>query len=185
MSLLRFSEVNEADRLRFEAGVTRLGQRTARLAYSRAMNHTGRRAMTRVRRSIRAQSSIKAGDVRSQTRFHSASMSNLIIRLSAQGEYFPLIYFGARQFSYGVRAKVWGRMVQYRGLFIVNSIGQVFRNTRQFSPRSGRNNAIEKAWGPSVPREMLRDESMETWNDMQPDFAARVGHELERILAGR
>lgn len=182
---LRLVEVGEANRLAYEAQIQRLGSDLAKRAYSRALNHVGRRGYTRVKRAVVQQSSIKMADVNRGTRFHSARLQSMLIRISATGEYLPLKYFGARSFSYGIRAKVWGRFVRYPRLFIIQSLGgNVFRNTGGFNRRSGRNNALEKAWGPAIPVEMLRDRSAAEFETMTPQLAARVEHELSRILRG-
>ena len=57
-----------------------------------------------------------------------------------------LSVFGAKQFSYGVRAKIWGRAQTYRSAFIVGRFGgNVFKRT------SKARFPIEQLWGPAVP----------------------------------
>ena len=87
--------------------------------------------------------------------------------------HLPLSFFGAKQFSYGVRAKIWGRAQTFRSAFIVNRYGNgAFK--RQGKARF----PIEQLWGPAVPVEMLRDEAQVAWTDQHP----RVLRESERLI---
>ena len=77
---------------------------------------------------------------------------------SGTGRHLPLSFFGAKQFSYGVRAKIWGRAQTFRSAFVVKRYGGgVFKRTGKARF------PIEQLWGPSVPKEMLRDEAYAAW----------------------
>jgi len=145
-------------RIRFEAACRRVGEGTARRAFSMALNKEGRKAYTQHRRSLVRQSSIPRGMVNASMRFKSSTRSTLSTTTSGSGRHLPLSVFGARQFSYGVRAKIWGRTQTYRSAFVVKRFGNsVFK-------RSGKARLpIEQLWGPAVPVEMLRDEALTAW----------------------
>ena len=71
-----------------------------------------------------------------------------------------------------------GQRRVFPGTFIVQSLGgQVFR-------RAGRARLpIVKLWGPSIPREMLRDQVPKVFFDeVHVKVPVRLQHELRRIL---
>jgi hypothetical protein len=93
---------------------------------------------------------------------------------SGTGRHLPLSFFGAKQFSYGVRAKIWGKAQSFRSAFVVKRYGGgVFKRTGKARF------PIEQLWGPAVPVEMLRDEAYAAWTDQHP----RVLTESARLIA--
>ena len=165
----------EADdvRIRFEAACTRLGEGEARRAFSMALNKEGRKSLTQLRRSLAQQSSIPRGAINAATRFKSASRSTMSTVTSGTGRHLPLSFFGTKQFSYGVRAKIWGRAQTFRSAFVVKRYGGVFKRTGKARF------PIEQLWGPSVPKEMLRDEAYGAWQEQHP----RILTESSRLIA--
>ena len=166
----------EADdvRIRFEAACLRMGEGEARRVFSMALNKEGRKSFTEMRRSLAQQSSIPRSAVNGAMRFKSATRSTVSTVTSGWGRHLPLALFGARQFSYGVRAKIWGKAQSFRSAFVVKRYGGgVFkRSAKARFP-------IEQLWGPSVPTEMLRDEAYDAWQDQHP----RVLTESARLIA--
>ena len=76
------------------------------------------------------QSSIPRGAVNAATRFKSATRATMSTVTSGTGRHLPLSFFGAKQFSYGVRAKIWGRAQTFRSAFVVKRYGGgVFKRT--------------------------------------------------------
>ena len=103
-----------------------------------------------------------------------ASRLKLETRIVGTGRHLPLSIFGAKQFSYGVRARVWGRAQIYRSAFVVDRFGgNVFKRT------SKARFPIEQLWGPAVPVEMLRDEALAAWEAQR---GAVLG-EAQRLMA--
>lgn len=171
--------------IRFEAMIWRVGEKPARLAFARAMNHEGAKANTIVKRTIRKQSSIKIAHINSAVSFHKAGTETLRTVIRGTGAPIPLRYFGARQFKYGVGATVWGRRQRFPGAFIIGSLGGgVFKNTGGWSAKSKRFNAIEKMYGPSIPNEMLSASVVLAFSETGNSVATRAMHELRRILNG-
>ena len=176
-------EVGEDVRLQFEASVYRLGQGKARSAFSRAMNHETAKARTRINRVLRGQTGIRVGDISRATKFLRAYPNKLQAEINASGDPFPLKYFGARQFKYGVKAKPWNRSRRFPGSFIVRSIdGHVFHRTGGLNSKSGRINAIEKMWGPSLPREIMQPDPLRQFDLGGNIILERAMHELRRIM---
>lgn len=169
--------------VRFEALVYEIGQEKARQVFYRSINHSTAKAYTAVNRQIRTQTSIKVSDVKKAVNWHRASRRTLRAVIRATGAHISLRYFGPKQFKYGVRARVWGRSQRFPSAFMVASLGNtVFKNTRGFNRKSGRNNAIEKLWGPSIPKELLTDAVVAAFEDRTDDIAERAAHELQRII---
>ena len=171
---VRFLDADDV-RIRFEAACLRMGEGEARRAFSMALNKEGRKSFTQLRRSLSQQSSIPRSAVNSATRLTSATRTTISTVTSGSGRHLPLSFFGAKQFSYGVRAKIWGKAQSFRSAFVVKRYGNgVFKRTGKARF------PIEQLWGPSVPQEMLRDEAYAAWADQHP----RVLTESARLIAG-
>ena len=170
---VRFLDADDV-RIRFEVACMRLGEGEARRAFSMALNKEGRRAFTQLRRSLALQSSIPRGAVNAATRFQSATRATLSTVTAGSGRHLPLSFFGAKQFTYGVRAKIWGRAQTFRSAFVVKRYGGgVFKRTGKARF------PIEQLWGPAVPVEMMRDEAFAAWEAQHP----RVLTESARLIA--
>ncbi len=101
-------------RRKYEAVLLLVDRRTANLAFSRALNRTGRPTFTALKRALRKQSDIPRALVDASVTFKPATSRTLQTAITGRGPYLPLRLFGARQFAYGVRAQVWGKHQQYR-----------------------------------------------------------------------
>ena len=175
---VRFLEADDV-RIRFEAACTRLGESEARRAFSMALNKEGRKSFTQLRRSLAQQSSIPRGAVNAATRFQSATRGTMATVTSGTGRHLPLSFFGAKQFSYGVRAKIWGRAQTFRSAFVVKRYGGgVFKRTGKARF------PIEQLWGPSVPKEMLRDEAHAAWQEQHPRILSESSRLIALMLSG-
>lgn len=177
MAGLKVKFVEKGTRTQFEAAIHRFGQGTARSAFSRAMNHEGRKAHTGIRRLIAKESGIRFGDVNKEVRYIGATKKELRATMAAQGAFYPLKYFGARQFKFGVRAKLWGRAQRFPGAFISEKLnGHVF--AREGKARL----PIGKLWGPSTPRELVKDAPVAVMEMSMKRIEARATHELSRLM---
>ena len=99
-----FTEPDDV-RGRFEAACFRIGEGSARQAFSLALNKEGRKAYTAHRRALAEQSSIPRGAVTATMKFKASTRATLETRIIGTGRHLPLSVFGARQFSYGVRPR--------------------------------------------------------------------------------
>jgi hypothetical protein len=164
-------------RVRYEAMVQRVGEGSAALAFFRALNHEGRKTFTAVKRALRKQTDIPPFVVTASMAFRSSSKQNLRTIISGSGKELPLRLFKPSQFSYGVRARVWGEHQTYRSAFIVARYGgNIFHRT------SRKRFPIQKMFGPSIPKEMVRDETLEAFEQSGNAIMDRAMHELARIL---
>jgi hypothetical protein len=157
----------------YQAGPTRIQQ-----IISRVLNHVGGTARTKVKSTLAKQMGLPAGTVDARLITKRAYPGNQTFEITAVGRPIPLADFDARQTRRGVSARPWGARRMFPGTFIVSSLGgQVFRRTgRARLP-------IVKLWGPSIPREMLRDQVPKVFFDeVHAKVPVRLQHELRRIL---
>lgn len=153
-----------------------LGSAKGRTAIARGMNHNQRTALTGVRRALVKQTSIKRTDVHAKTKLKRATRNHLQTEIIGMGGPMPLSYFGAKQFSYGVRAKVWGKFQQYKSAFTVARYGNAYvRTTAARGP-------IKGMYGAGIAPEMIKDDVRHTWSSYSFKLAARVEHEYRRML---
>ncbi|GHA13462.1 hypothetical protein GCM10007989_05080 [Devosia pacifica] len=167
---------------KFQDAVEALGEGKATSAYRKALNSTGKKVFTQVKRSVAKQMGtsqrnvVKHGGMKRVP----ASGAHLVTTIEAKGNYLPLSDFKSRQVGAGASAAPWATRRIFRGTFIIAKLGgNVFRRTGKFSPASGRHNAIEKLWGPAVPKEMVRDESAATFDRV---VRTELAPEVNRLL---
>ncbi len=178
---------------RFQNQIGALGDK-APPALARAINRTVDMVYTQTVRSLVRQTAAPRAIVVASLRKRYASTSGGALEgaVQARGKELPLKLFKPKQFKAGTKATVWGKRQMFTGAFIyagnyksgkLVSGGHVFRNTRGFNSKSGRNNKIEKMFGPSIPKEMVKDETAAQFQAIAPPILARrVEHELGRLL---
>lgn len=168
-----------------------LGIDKARVAMSRALNRTASVAHTAVRKALAAQTSIPAGIIRGQVKLKKSAQQGsgpLEAVIYATGSEIPLEKFKARQTPDGASAIVWGRRQVYQGTFgapgdnpnVVSKLGGAIyhRTSKSRLP-------IERTYGPSIPKEMIKDETLKTFESMVDErLADRLAHEIARMLPG-
>lgn len=148
-------------------------------ALRRAVNHTGDKTFTVVRRVLAKEMGLTQSDLArrglTKKRANDASLTYQII---GRGGHIPLKDFAARQGARGVSAAPWGVRRMFKSTFIVASIGgNVFK-------RIGKKRLpIEKLWGPAIPREMVREVTATAFQTtVAANLPGRVEHEV-RVLA--
>lgn len=178
------------DQLRqFENMIGALGSERARVGMARAINRVTRMAKTRVVRAIVRQTSIPRAIVQRNVIAYMASHQGdgpLQGTIYSAGEPLPLRYFAARQFSFGVRAKVWGETRRFDSHFINagrwNS-GNPVANGHVFKRAGSARLPISRIDGPSVPEGLVAGEAVAAWSQLaQTHLPQRVQHELGRLL---
>lgn len=164
-------------RIRYEAMVQKLGERDANLIFARALTKEGSKSFTAVKKALLEQTGIPKGTIAGSMKFRRATRKNLQTIISGSGSELPLSLFKPSEFSYGVRAKVWNRPQFYRSAFIVSKYeGNVFHRTnRQRFP-------IQKMFGPSIPKEMVKGQTIEAFEQSGNAIMARAMHELTQLL---
>lgn len=162
----------------FTAGVERLASDKTRAAARMALNDTGRRANTQVKRTLTKQTGLKSGAIQKGVKQQFASNARLEFRIIGTGKHFGLTDFGARQGKRGVSAAPWGTRRIFPRTFLAPKLGnQVFvRLGRARLP-------IKKLWGPSIPREMVRDQVPKTFTSMAATILpAQLRRQLARLM---
>ena len=174
---------------RYANQIGALGKRKAHQALARAVNRTTHTVHGRVARAIVKQSSIPARIVRQQLSKQTVRLGSggaLEGAVFASGRHVPLKEFRPRQFTWGVRVKLWGKQTRLKGMFIFAGTyrsGKHVGNGHVFQRVTTASLPIEMQTGPAVPIEMVRGESAKeferTVTSMLPD---RIAHEIGRLL---
>lgn len=172
----------------FHNQIGALGGVEAHRALARALNRTTNTVHGRVVKAIRRQSDIPTSIIR-------ASVGKRLVKpggggalegeVWAKGKPLSLKVFNPRQLSYGVRVKFGKQWHRIDGAFMGPRPGVIAsRLAGHVFVRAGKDRTpILLQEGPSVPEEMVRDESArvfeQTVGTMLPE---RVAHELGRLL---
>jgi hypothetical protein len=119
---------------------------------ARALNHTGAVATTQVKRALVKQVGVKSGAVNAALRQVRATPAELTFELRSSGKHLGLKDFGARQTKRGVSAAPWRQRRVFPRTFMGPG-GHVYKRT------SKKRLPIEKLWGPSIPKELVRAEA--------------------------
>lgn len=177
--------------LRFSNAIETLGnsETMERTVYRRALNHIGAKAKTEVVRAVTKQIGLKRAQV---IRFGGidakrADYRHLDYRITSTGGDIPLREFSAKQFSYGVRARPWGKSTRFPGLFINAGTwrsGRAVASGHVFQRTTAASTPIEKQFGPNVPTEIVKGASAEAFNRLADELPARVAHELTQATRG-
>lgn len=149
-------------------------------AIARALNHTGDKALTQVKRALVAQTGAKYGAISKALMRRGASAGNPVYRIVARAAAMSLKEFGPVRTASGVSAAPWNKRRVFPSSFIVAKLGgHVFVRT------SRRRFPIKKLWGPVIPNEMLRDMSRQAFEaTVEQELPARLQHEIGAILSG-
>ncbi len=174
---------------RFQNQVAALGEGKARVGMARATNRVTRMVRTRVIREIVKQSSIPrdivARSVNMKLAAH-AGQGPVYGVVFAKGDDLSLKHFRAKQFSFGVKAKIYGQFHRFPGTFIWAGTfrsGQAVANGHVFQRSTSKSLPIELQTGPAVPDELVRDQSLLAYEGLvRTALPARVSHELGRML---
>lgn len=150
-------------------------------AMRRALNHTGAKAFTQVKRALGKQlvtnqaAIIDYGKVRPIR----ANYSRLEFKIVSTGGVIPLKHFRPLQTKKGVSAAPWGKRRLYPHSFISARLGgHVF--WRKGTARL----PLKRIGGPNVPKELVKDQSAAAFLAAADQFPARVAHEIAVITNG-
>ena len=161
--------------------VSDIGEGKARKVFAMAMNKVGRKGYTSVVRALSKQTSIKQKDVRAATSFRRASPGSLATIINANGRPLSLKYFGAKQFAFGSRAKVWGKTQRFESAFIYAGTyrsGNPVGGGHVFIRTSAASKPLRTLYGPSVPNEIVKDDAYDAFEGS----ANEVLTEVTRLL---
>ena len=173
-------EISRRDQVmkRYAAQLDSLGKGKAKVVMNRALNYEGRKAFTQVKRDVKVQGSFTSGMIKGM-KFKSSGGNKLETSIVAPGTEINIRGFGARQFAYGTRAKVWNKFQKYPHTFAVARYGGLIYKRK--GPGRG---PIEQVWGPNLAREVLKDNAPKGYFDSLPRIVDRVAVEIAAALRG-
>jgi len=114
-----------------------------------SLNQVGDKLRTQVKRQTAKQLGIPYSKTEASWKIDRANPGRLEYKITGTGKTYGLEQFGARQFSYGVRARPWGRAQKFAHAFMRKALVYVRTTAEQYP--------LHRMWGGSVPREMERD----------------------------
>lgn len=172
--------ISMADQIlnRYGNQMAALGERDARKALSRALNHEGNKGRTQVKRALVRQTGIKYGQINRAVTTIPSTVSTLTYIIRGAGNETNIALFGARQGKRGVSAAPWNTRRVFRSTFMVGRFGgNVFKRT------SRKRFPIKGVYGPNIGRELVKDEARALFETtVAQNIANRVGHEIGRLL---
>lgn len=174
---------------KFEKACKDLGSKKAHTAYRRALNRVNDQAFTRTKKALAPQVGLPQNKLVSlgAMRKRRASVGALDAAILSNGPYLSLKEFAARQFGYGTRAKPWGQSRRFPSAFIfagTPTSGQPVAGGHVFKRTSSKSLPIEKLYGPSIPNEMVKGESVTAWRAAARGLEPRIAHEVKVITKG-
>lgn len=171
------------------SGIARLTVAAERLSGSqkvavlrRALNHTGDRTFTTVRRTLSQQIGAPQHVIARYGKLRPLRASNAMLTYTivAKGGPVPLKHFKAYQTKKGVSAAPWRNRKLYKSAFIVASLGGhvYWRKGKARLP-------IERVAGPNIPKEMVKDQTAAAFHaTVAEGLPRRVAHEIRRLTDG-
>ena len=167
-----------------------LGAGQAHKALARAVNRVTNTVHGRVIRAVAKQSSIPTAIVRRTVKKRTVKPGSgdaLEGLIWATGKPLSLKYFKPRQTKAGTVATVWGKRTLYASAFMGPRPGAVARKLKGhvWVRTSAKRLPIEIKYGPSVPEELVANESARVFEaTVQDMLPKRVAHEIGRLLPG-
>ena len=114
---------------RYGNALAALGDRQARTALSRTLNHEGDKGRTQVKCALVKQTGIKYGAVDKAMTTIRSTPATLIYALKARGDETNIAWFGGVQRRKGVSAAPWNMRRIFARSFIVPRCGRAFIRT--------------------------------------------------------
>lgn len=164
------------------AAAEKLAGSAKNVALRRALNHTGDKVFTRVKRTLSKQIGASQAMVMKYGKLRRIRANNSVLeyRIRSSGGPIPLKHFKARQTGAGVTAAPWNNRKLYRHAFIVSRLGG-----HAFWRVSSRRLPIKSIAGPNVPKEMVKDEVAAAFQaEVATSLPPRVEHEVKRLTGG-
>lgn len=168
-------------RIRFALDV--LGSDGVKKAGARALNHTGDKVYTQVKRRIAEQTKapVRALDQYGALRKVRANWTTMEYQIRSTGRGIPLKVFKAYQTKQGVSVFAWSRgRYLVKHAFMVASLGGnvFFRTSKKRLP-------IQKLTGASIPKELVkRYVDQEFQRIVNRELPTRVEHEVRVLTSG-
>lgn len=163
----------------YEMALRIAGSQRTNLAFARAMNRDLPRTKKQVSQALARQSSIKRPIVNDRVKLKRATAGNLQTVIYGYGSGLRLDKFTASRPKAGVKATIWAQ----RRLVPASDPSRGFKRNGRFMMRTTKARfPIKGLFGPSIGKELPKDQSLEAFNAATPQVAERAMHELKQIL---
>ena len=152
-------------------------------AFRRAINHTGDKCYTIVKRTLTKQMGLASQKLFKDGRTlvkRRASGANLEFQIVSHGRAVPMKEFRWRKTAQGITAYPWNKAHSFKGAFVIKRYGGnlYMRTTAKRFP-------IEKLLGGNVNKEMVKDATAAAFElVVGTSLPARVEHEVGVITNG-
>lgn len=165
---------------KLQAALGKLSGASKNVALARALNHTGRKASTQVKRALADQMGLPQGRFLGRIVDKPAFGGKLAYAITTRGKAFRAKEFGASQGAGGVTFHPWGRTHYIAHAFVINRYdGNFFRR------RGAARFPIEALLGPNINKEVVKDLSAAAFERVvAADLPARVAHEVTVLTSG-
>ena len=175
---------------RFGNQLGALGEGGTKIAFARAVNHTGDKARTQVRRALTKQTGLRRDVIVRAVKTLRANPAAMRYEMKTQGGDIALKYFRPVEFRRGVRARPFGRATLFAGKFTRGGLfpnrtalrmgGHVFENVE--APTWGGRLAVVDS-GVVIPEQMVTGETAAAWRRViGAQLLPRLEHEVSRSL---
>lgn len=151
-------------------------------AVTRALNHTGNKVYTRVKRSLAKQMGLSSQKIFKDGRAlkkKRASGSTLTYEIISSGRAIRMKEFRWRQTKNGITAYPWGEKFRFKSAFVIPKYGGnlYHRKTVKRFP-------IKSLYGPNINKEIVKDETAVAFHAVSDELAPRVEHEVRIFTDG-
>ena len=158
---------------------------------SRALNHTGRKARTQVRRALTKQTGLKRDVIVRAVKDTPSNPATLRFLLEATGGDIALKYFGARETRRGVSAAPFGKRQVFEGTFLKGGRFPDREVIRKYGGNvmkrvgGARHPVKVQKSGVTIPAEMVKGETASAFNStVARELPPRIAHEIRRLTKG-
>ncbi|HRD76829.1 MAG TPA: hypothetical protein PK264_12990 [Hyphomicrobiaceae bacterium] len=182
MSPLRFQWTGDGI-ARITTAVETLAGSRKEAALRRAINHTGDKTLTRVRRTLAKQMGLASQKLLSRGRTlvpRRATGSHLEYQIVSRGKAVRAKEFRHRVGKKGITFYPWGVAHNIRSAFVIGRWGGNF-----YRRRTSARFPLEALYGPNINKELVKDATAAAFfSIVARDLPARVEHEVRVITNG-
>lgn len=174
---MRFELTNDKRIEAYARALYSMGDTRGRQVLSAALNKTGDKSRTRIKRALAQATGIKYGQIPMRT--IRSRPGTLQYEIQQPGDETNLNLFGARQGARGVSARPWGIRRTFPGTFTVSGWGQ-----KVYSRDTASRFPVSPLWGPNLAREILKDKPIEAFETSTDELQVQVERQMRRALMG-
>ena len=159
-----------------------LGGPRAQTGLRRAINRTGEKAYTHVKRALVKQMGLPSQKLFSDDRAlktRRASVGHLAFEIQSSGKAIRAKEFRHRVGQKGITFYPWNVRHFIRSAFVIPAYGGNF-----YRRRTAKRFPLEALYGPNINKELVKDLSAAAFNATVAELPARVEHEIRVITDG-